>query len=157
MHASHAPAHHVGTGHILVVHWAELSAHLARVGIFDVTTVRRTVVPIFVMLEGSGCTWGLLCARPAKTIPGWLLVASAVSAATSTSASSSACVRRAWVLRGGVYVAWGLLANGHAELLDVRQKLALHCGQAGGLALDRFLGGHIHGARVCQYLAVQRN
>ena len=85
---------------------------------------------------------GLLCAHPAdETIPGWLLVAATMSAAASASASSSAVVGCALMLREGVAVAWGLidvawglLANGHAELLDVCQ-LALHRGQAGGLAL----------------------
>ena len=83
----------------------------------------------------------LLCARSAKTIPGWLLVDAAMSAAASASASSSVAVGRALLLRGGVAVArelvdiaWGLLANGHAELLDICQ-LALHHGKAGGLAL----------------------
>ncbi len=60
-----------------------------------------------------------MCAHSAETIPGWLLVAVAMSATTSTSASSSTVVGRALLLRvsigvawGLVDVAWGLLANG---------------------------------------------
>ena len=125
------------------LYWAGFSAQFAHVGIVNVAIMHKVVVPIFVVLEGGGRTLGLVCARSAKTIPGWLLVAAAVSvtASASASASSSAVVGRALMLRGGVAiawglvdVAWGLLANFHAELLYVCQ-LALHHGQAGGLAL----------------------
>jgi hypothetical protein len=47
---------------------------------------------------------GLLCARSAKAIPVWLLVAATVSNAASASASSSTVVGCALMLRGGVAV-----------------------------------------------------
>jgi hypothetical protein len=56
------------------------------------------------------------------------------SALTTTVASVAATVGRVLLLSGGVDAAWELLVDGHAELLDVCQ-LAVHCGQAGGLAL----------------------
>jgi hypothetical protein len=59
------------------------------VGIVNVAPVRETVVPIFVPLERGGRTL-VLCACSAETIPGWLLVAAAVSTSASASTSSSA-------------------------------------------------------------------
>ena len=160
MHPHHQPTHHVCEGCRSVVRQAGFSARFACVGIVNVATLQEVVVPIFVALEGGGRMLGLVCARSAETIPGWLLVAVAVTAATSASASSSAVVDQALMLHGGVAVAWGLvdvawglLANGHAELLDVRQ-LALHRGQAGGLVLHRFLGGGVRGAKVQHRLSV---
>ena len=94
MHAGHQPTHHVGVGCKPAVCRAGFSACLAHMGIFDVTTIRGTKVPIFIMLEGSRGTWGLLCAHPTETVPGWLLVAYAVSAAASTAASSSTILHR---------------------------------------------------------------
>ncbi len=86
------------------------------------------------------------------------MVASAGPAVELTFAivSASAVVRRALVLRGKVDVAWGLLADSYAELLDICQ-LALHRGQAGCLAFDGFLRGHVHGTKVCQCLIVQHD
>ncbi len=90
--------------------------------IVNLTTVQETIVPTFVVLEGGGHTLGLLCARSTETIPGWLLVAAAVSTAASASVSSSVVVGHTLMLCGGVAVAqgrvdvaWGLLADGHAE------------------------------------------
>ena len=100
---------------------------------------------------------------PPKIIPGWLLVAAAVSATALASASSSAVVGPALLLCGGVVVAWGLvdgawwlLADSHAELLDICQ-LALHCGEAGGLAFHRILRGRVRGAKVRHCFGVWRN
>ena len=160
VHPCHQPARHVGAGCVLVVRRSRFSARFARVDIVNVAPVQETVVPIFVQLEGGGCTL-LLCASSAETISGWLLVAAAVSAAALASASSSAVVGRALLLRGGVVVAlglvdhaWGLLAGSHAELLDIHQ-LDLHCGEAGGLAFHRILRGRVHGAKVCHRFGVQ--
>jgi hypothetical protein len=49
-------------------------------------------------------------------------------------------VERVLLLSKNVDAAWGLLANGHAELLNVC-KLGLHCNQAVGLVLHSFLHG----------------
>ena len=162
MHPRHQPAHHVGAGRVPLVRRSGFSARFTRVGIVDVAPMQETVVPIFVPLEGGGCTL-LLCACSAETIPGWLLVAAAVSAATLASTSSSAVVGRALLLRGGEVVAWGLvdgawglLADSHAELLDIRQ-LALHCSEVGGLAFHRILRGRVCGAKVCHRFGVQRD
>ncbi len=88
---------------------ARVPACRAHVAIFNVTAMHVAVVPILPLLVRSGRT------------PGWLLVASAglTAALTFAIASDSAFVGCALVLRGGVDVAWGLLANSHAELLDV--------------------------------------
>ncbi len=161
VHPCCQPAHHVGAGRVPVVRRFGSPAGFARVGIVNVAPVQETVVPIFVPLERSGRTL-VLCACSAETIPGWLLVAAAVSTSASASASSSGVVGRALVLRGGivvawglVYRAWGLLADRHAELLDVCQ-LPLHCGKAGSLALDCFLRGRVRGAKVRHRLGVRR-
>ena len=115
-----------------------------------------TVVSILMLLEGSELMWGLRCVRPAETIPGWLLVVSAIIAAASTSASSSVVVGHVLVLREGIDVAWGLLADGHAELLDVHQ-VDLHHGQAGCLAFDGFLSGCVRGAKEPEGLDVRHD
>jgi hypothetical protein len=153
VHPCCQPTHHFGAGCVPVVRQSGFSARLTRVDIDNVAPMRETVVPIFVPLERGGCTL-LLCACSAETIPGWLLVATAMSASASASASSSAVVGRALVLRGGlvvawglVYRAWGLLADRYAELLDIHQ-LALHCSEAGGLAFNCVLRGRIRGSKV---------
>jgi hypothetical protein len=117
------------------------------VAIFNVTAMHVAVVPILPTLAGSGSTWW--------TISGWLLVASVGPAAALTSAiaSASAVVGQALVLRRGVDVAWGLLADSHAELLYIGQ-LVLHCDQSGCLVLNGFLCGHVRGTKVCHWLVV---
>ena len=104
---------------------------------------------------------GLLHASSTQTIPGWLLwenttttaIASAKTTAgfTTAVASATAIVDGTLLLQRGIDVAWGLLANSHVELLDVRQ-LALHCGQTGGLAFDCFLRGSVRGAKFARDL-----
>jgi hypothetical protein len=59
----------------------------------------------------------------------------------------------AFLLSGGIDTAWGLLADGHAELLNVC-KLALNCNQAVGLDLRCFLCGCIGGAQVHKQVTV---
>ena len=87
------------------------------------------VVPIFPTLVGSGRTCGLLCAGTVATEPGWLLwettttttvatAGTAVAVATAV-ASVAAIVECVLLLCRGVDVGRGLLADGHAELLDV--------------------------------------
>ena len=97
MHPCCRPAHHVGVGRVPVVHRSGSPTGFACVGIVNVAPVQETVVPIFVPLERGGRTL-VLCARSAETIPGWLLVATAVTTSASASASPSAVVGRA----GGV-------------------------------------------------------
>ena len=91
--------------------------------------MNMAVVPIFPTLVGSGRTCGLLCAGTVATAPGWLLWETAtpttVATAGTTVAVATAVVSVAAVVEcvlllcRGVYVGWWLLANGHAELLDV--------------------------------------
>jgi hypothetical protein len=90
------------------------------------------VVPILTMLVVSGRTRELLRAGSIATKPGWLLreVATAVAAAgtsamPTTIASAATIVGHVLLLCGGVDGWWGLLADSHAEFLDVCQ-LALH-------------------------------
>ncbi len=106
------------------------------------------VVSILPMFVGSGRTIGLLRACPAAVKPGWLLRESAtavaatgtITALPTTIASAAAIVGRVLLMWWSVDAGWGLLANSHAELLDVCQlALHSHSGQAGCLGLDRFL------------------
>jgi hypothetical protein len=140
---------------VRVVRWPGFPTCCTHVEAVDIAAMCVAVVLILPTFVGSWRTQGLRCSSPAKTIPGWLLVAAAGTAATLTSAIASAyaVVGHALVLCGGIDVAWGLLANGYAELLDICQ-LALHRGQAGCLAFDGFSRGHVHGAKVCQCLLV---
>ncbi len=93
----------------------------------------------------------LAAARTAKT-HGWLLWETRAVVLTATIAFF-AVVEPVLLLSGGVDAAWGLLANGHAELLNV-YKLALHCNQAVGLALHGFLHGSVCGTKVCKRVTV---
>ena len=85
------------------------------------------VVPILPTLVGSGRARGLLRTSNAAAKPGWLLWEATSTVATAGTtvamataiASVTAIVERALLLWRGVDVAWGLLANSHAELLDV--------------------------------------
>ncbi len=120
------------------------------------------VVPIFPTLVGSGRKTLLLRAGSIAAKPGWLVweAATAVAAAgtivvPTPIASAMAIVRHVLLLCGGVDGGWGLLADSHAELLDVHQ-LALHSGHAGCLGLDRFLHGPVGCTNVCEQFAVQR-
>jgi hypothetical protein len=104
----------------------------------------------------------LLCASSVAAKPGWLLwevatvVAAAVTSVVPTAiASATAIVGNVLLLCGGIDGGWGLLANSHAELLDVFQ-LALHSGHVGCLGLDRFLRGSVGRANVRKQFAVRR-
>jgi hypothetical protein len=68
----------------------------------------------------------------------------AVAAAVASVAAIVECGLLLW---WGLDVGRGLLANTHAELLDVRQ-LALHSGHGGCLGLHRFLRGGVCGSEV---------
>ncbi len=82
---------------------------------------------------------GLLRAVTVTAKPGWLLweittiIVTAVAVAAAM-ASVAAIVEYGLLLWRGVDVGRGLLADGHAELLDVRQ-LALHSGHGCCLGL----------------------
>jgi hypothetical protein len=125
------------------------------VSVIHITAVGVAVVSILPMLVGSWRTKCLLltATRISKT-HGWLLQKTSAAALTTTVAFV-AIVERALLLSRSVDTAWGLLANGHAELSNVC-KLALHCNQAVGLALHCFLCGGLRGAKVCKQVAVQR-
>jgi hypothetical protein len=126
------------------------------VSVVNISAVGVTVVPILPMLVGSGRTKGLLSATTRITKPqGWLLWDTTAAVLTDTIAFV-AVVERALLLSGGVDASWGLLINGHAELLNVC-KLGLHCNQAVGLVFDGFLHGSIHGTKVCKQVTIQHN
>ena len=65
--------------------------------------------------------------------PGWLMWETIVAVAAAI-ASVKAIVECVLPLCRGIDAGWGLLADSHAELLDVRQ-LALHSGHGGCLGL----------------------
>ncbi len=69
-------------------------------------------------------------------------------------ASAAEIVGHVLLLCGGIDGGWGLLADSHAELLDVCQ-LALHSGHAGCLGLDRLLRGSVGCTKVRKQFAVQ--
>jgi hypothetical protein len=104
------------------------------VGVLHVTTMSMEVVPNFPTLVGSGRTCGLLGAGTVITIPGCLLwetntttIATAGTAvAVAASVVSVALIVECVLLQcRHLDVGRGLLADSHAELLDVCQ-LALH-------------------------------
>jgi len=99
----------------------------ACVSVINVAAIGPAIVPILSMFVGSGRTSGLLCASPVATKPGWLLwdntaaiaIASTTAALTSAIASTVAIVGCVLLMWGGIDAGWGLLADSHAELLDV--------------------------------------
>ena len=120
-------SHDVGAGHIWVVCWAPISAQCARVGVIYVTTMSMAVVPILPMLVGSGRAHGVLCTGTVATKPGLLLWETTTTVATtgttvvvaSAIASVTAIVESVLLLCRGIDVGRWLLADSHAELLDV--------------------------------------
>ena len=96
-------------------------------GVINVTTMSAAVVPIFPPLLWSGRVCGLLCAGTVATKPGWLLWETPTTVYTtgtavvvaSTIVSVIAIVERVLLLCRGIDVGQGLLADSHAELLNV--------------------------------------
>jgi len=127
VHSSDRSTHHVGVGRIWVVCWAPIPTRCARVGVINITTMSAVIVLIFPMLIWSGRARGLLCAGTVATKPGWLLWETPTTVATTSTAvvvasaiaSIIAIVERVLLLCRGIDVGWGLLADRHAELLDV--------------------------------------
>ncbi len=132
-----------------IVGRAAIATRCACVGVIHVAAMGVAVFLIFPTVVGSGRKTLLLRAGSVAAQPGLLLweAATAVAAArtsimpTST-VSAAAIVGHVLLLCGGVDGGWGLLANSHAEFLDVCQ-LALHSGHAGCLGLDCFLRGSV--------------
>ncbi len=98
-------------------------ARPARVAIFNVTTMRVAVVPIFIPLVGHGMHKPTATALLAL-VQGWLLWVAAVIAVEAAAASASAIVPAVVVTT--LLLLWGivdvvgwrlLLSDGHAELL----------------------------------------
>jgi hypothetical protein len=147
VHSSNQSAHDVGAACIGVVRRSWFATPCTGVSVIHITAVGMTVVLIFPMLVGSGMTKGLLLgtAHITKT-HGWLLWET-TDAVLTTTVAFVAVVEHALLLSGGIDAAWGLLADGHAELLNVC-KLALHCNKAVGLALHGFLHGSVCGTKV---------
>jgi hypothetical protein len=109
------------------------------VGVVHIAAMGVAVVPIFPTLVGSGRKTWLLCAGSVAAKPGWLLWevvtvnATALTSVMPTAiASATAIVEHVLLLCWNVDGGWGLLANSHAELLDVCQ-LALHSSHVGHL------------------------
>ncbi len=122
MHSGNQSAHDVGTGHVRIVCQAPIPTHCAHVPVFNITAMRRAVVPILPTLVGIRRTSGLLCTSSAAAKPGWLLweIATAVAASGTTAVASAETIDgHVLLLSGGVDVGWGLLADIHAKLLDV--------------------------------------
>ncbi len=142
-----------------IVGRAAIATRCACVGIVNVASMGVVVVPIFPTLVGSGRKTWLLHTSSVAAKPGWLMweAATAVAAAGTSVvptaiASAAVIVGHVLLLCGGVDGGWGLLADSHAELLDVCQ-LALHSGHAGCLGLG-FLCGSVGCAKVCKQFAV---
>jgi hypothetical protein len=162
VHSGCLAAHDVGTACVGIVGQAVIATRCACVSIVHVAAMGVAVVPIFLMLVGSGRKTWLLRAGSVAAKPGWLLweVATAVAAAITSIVptaimSAMAIVGHVLLLCGGIDGGWGLLANSHAELLDACQ-LALHIGHVGCLGLDRFLRGSVGHAEVCERFTVRR-
>ena len=84
------------------------------------------VVPILPMLVESGRVGGLLSAGTVATKTGWLLETCTTIATTTTAVvvasaveSITAIIENVLLLCRGIDVGRGLLADSHAELLDV--------------------------------------
>ncbi len=152
VHSGNQSAHDVGTTCIWVVHRSWFATCCTGVSVVHITTVGVAVVPILPMPVGSGRTECLLltATRTAESHC-WLLQKTLAAALTATVAFV-AIIEHALLLSRGVDATWGLLADGHVGLLNVR-KLAL-CNQAVGLALHCFLRGGIQGAKVCKQVTV---
>ncbi len=112
---------------IWVVCWAPIPARCTHVGVINIITMSVAVVSILPTLVRSGRVRGLLCAGTVATKPGWLLWETTTTVATtgttvvvaSAVASVAAIVECVLLLCRGIDVGWGLLADSHAELLDV--------------------------------------
>ncbi len=152
MHSGDQSAHDVGAAQVRVVHRSWFATHCTGVIVVHITTMGITVVPIFPMFVGSGRMYCLLLAAVLTTKTHGLLWETTAIALTPTIVFA-VIGERALMLSGGVAVAWGLLANNHAEL-DVC-KLVLHCNQAVGLALHGVLCGGVRGTKVCKRVIVQ--
>ncbi len=126
MHSGNQSAHDVGATHVRVVRRSWFATRYIGVIVINITTVGVTVIPILPTFIGIGRTNYLLltAARTAKT-HGWLLWETTAVALTATIAFV-VIGEHALLLSGGIAAAWGLMADSHAELLDVR-KLVLHC------------------------------
>ncbi len=127
MHPPQQAAHHVGPCGVWVVDGSSSVARRAHVAIFDVTTMRVTVVPIFIPLEGCGTHKPTATALLAL-VQGWLLWEAAAIAVEAAAASASvvvpAVVVTTLLLLWGVVdvVGWRLLlSNGDAEMLKPHQ------------------------------------
>ncbi len=155
MHSGNRSAHDVCVSRICIVCWAPIPARCARVGVIHVSTMRMAVVLILPRLVKSGRTRGLLRAGTIAAKPGgllWEITTYIVTAGTAVTvaaavASVAAIVECGLLLWRGIDVGRGLLADTHAELLDVRQ-LALHSGHGGCPGLHRFLRGSASGSKV---------
>ena len=107
---------------ICVVCWTPIPAQCACVGVIHLTTMSMAVVPILPMLVRSGRMRGLLRAGTVAAKPGgllWEITTTIVTAGTAIAvatavASVAAIVECGLLLRRGVDVGWGLLADSHA-------------------------------------------
>jgi hypothetical protein len=114
-----------------------------------------TIVPIFPTLVGSGRTKGLLLAAAWITeTHGWLLWDTRAAVLTAT-VVFVAVVERALLLSGDVDAAWGLLADGHAELINVQVGAALQPGCWPGSSW--FPAWRVCGTKVCKRVTVRRD
>ncbi len=157
VHSGNQSPHDVGMARIRVVRRSWFATRWTGVIVVNFTTVVLTVVPILPTFVGSGRTKCLLlaAARTAKTHD-WLLWETTAIVLTAT-VVFVVIVERALLLSGGIAAAWGLLANSHAELVDVH-KLVLHCDQAVGLALHGLLlRGGVRGTKVHKQVTVGLN
>jgi hypothetical protein len=96
------------------------------VSVINITTMGVTVILILPTLVGSGRTKGLLLASARITKTHGRLLWDTTAAVLTATIVFVAVVERALLLSRGVDAAWGLLADGNSELLNVC-KLVLHC------------------------------
>jgi hypothetical protein len=149
VHSSNQSAHDVGVACIRIVRRPWFATRCTGVSVVHITAMGVTVVSILPTLVGiGGMSRMLLTTTGTAKTHGWLLRKTLAAALTATVAFV-AIVDYALLLSGGIDAAWGLLADGHAKLLNVH-KLALHCNQAVGLALHCLLRGGVHDAEVCE-------
>ncbi len=162
MHSGCRAAHDVDTACVGIVGWAAIVTHCACVGAVHVAATGVAVIPISPTVVGSGRKTWLLRAGSIAAKPGWLLWEATTAVATTvtsvmptTIASATAIVGHVLLLCGVVAGGLGLLADSHAELLDVCQ-LALQSSHVGCLGLDSFLRDSVGRAKVRKQFAVQR-
>ncbi len=119
MHSSNQSAHDVGAACVRVKHKSWFATHCTGVSVINTTAMGVTVVLILATLVGSGRTYGLLLATARITKTHSWLLRDTTAAVLASIVLCVMVVVRALLLSEDVDTVWGLLADGHSELVNV--------------------------------------